>query len=364
MMRSPILSKEDRENINIINQSGSYLLTLINNILDLSKIETGKITLNVHNFDLYYLLKELEQLLHHNAEKKGLTLIFEVQNDVPQYIYTDETKLRQVLINLINNGIKFTSEGGVYVSVIPHQSSVISEDLKNNFQNGENKSTIIFEVSDTGAGIAKEEMDKLFEAFVQTQTGKHSHEGTGLGLHISRKFINLMGGDIEVNSQLGKGTTFRFEINVDVVDKNDLEIKTNLRHVIALKANQPRYKILIVDDIIANRLLLRKLLQPLGFELKEAINGKQAVEIWEEWQPDLIWMDMKMPIMDGYDATKQIKSTPKGNRTKIIALTASVLEEEKAVILAAGCDDFVRKPFRDSNIFEAIKKNLGVEYIL
>ncbi|MGB3509971.1 MAG: extracellular solute-binding protein [Microcoleaceae cyanobacterium] len=206
-------------------------------------------------------------------------------------------------------------------------------------------------------------MNKLFEAFAQTETGKNSQEGTGLGLPISRKFVQLMGGDITVESQVGKGTTFRFEIEVNVANKTEIEIEQHPRHVIALQPNQPSYKILIVDDRSTNRLLLIKLLQPLGFELKEAENGKQAIEIWEQWQPHLIWMDMRMPVMDGYEATQQIKGTTKGNATAIIALTASVLEEEKSIILSAGCDDFVRKPFREAMIFETMKKHLGVEYI-
>ncbi|NEP07484.1 MAG: response regulator, partial [Okeania sp. SIO4D6] len=326
-----------------------------------------------------------------------LTLIFDRQDDVHQYIYTDETKLRQVLINLINNGIKFTSEGGVSVTVVSPKEFPLNPPFLRGKSSGKNpslewgensgknpslewgkssgknpslewgeshgKATIIFEVRDTGAGIAEAEMPKLFEAFVQTETGNNSQEGTGLGLPISRKFVNLMGGDITVNSQVGIGTTFRFDIQVDIVSKEDIETQEHPRHVIALKPNQPRYKILIVDDRPTNRLLLIKLLQPLGFELKEAENGKQAIEIWDEWQPNLIWMDMRMPVMDGYEATQIIKGTIKGNATAIIALTASVLEEEKSIILSAGCDDFVRKPFRESIIFETMKKHLGVEYI-
>ncbi|NEQ40563.1 MAG: response regulator [Okeania sp. SIO3I5] len=358
MMRSQTLSKEHQENTTIINKSGNYLLTLINNILDLSKIEAGKMIIYPNNFDLYYFLNELEELLHITAENQGLTLIFDYQDDVPQYIYTDETKLRQVLINLINNGIKFTSEGGVSVTVVSQKESPLNPP----FERGE-KATIIFEVRDTGAGIAEDEMSKLFEAFAQTETGKNSQEGTGLGLPISRKFVNLMGGDITVKSQVGIGTTFRFEIEADIVKKADIEIQDKTRHVIALKPNQSRYKILIVDDRQTNRLLLIKLLQPLGFELKEATNGQEGIEIWSEWQPHLIWMDMRMPVMDGYEATQYIKGTTKGNATAIIALTASVLEEQKAIILSAGCDDFVRKPFREATIFETMKKHLGIEYI-
>ncbi|MGD1808710.1 ATP-binding protein [Dapis sp. BLCC M126] len=372
MLRSGSLSKEDKENTTIINNSGSYLLTLINNILDLSKIEAGKMNLNANKFDFYSLLNELEDLLHITAENKGLTLIFDYQDCVPQYIYTDETKLRQVLINLINNGIKFTSEGGVSVTVISQKQSRLNLPFQRDknfgkaFERGKGnneKATIIFEVRDTGTGIAEDEMSKLFEPFAQTETGKNSQEGTGLGLPISRKFVQLMGGDITVKSQVGIGTTFRFDIEVEVVNKTDIETQEKPRHVIGLQPNQIRYKILIVDDRPTNRLLLIKLLQPLGFELKEATNGKEGIEIWEKWQPHLIWMDMRMPVMDGYEATQQIKGTTKGNATAVIALTASVLEEQKAIILSAGCDDFVRKPFRESIIFETMQKHLGVEYI-
>ncbi|GGA01639.1 hypothetical protein CYANOKiyG1_13590 [Okeania sp. KiyG1] len=373
MMRSPTLSQEQKENTTVINKSGNYLLTLINNILDLSKIEAGKMAVNAKTFDFYSFLNELEDLLHITAKNKGLTLIFDRQNDVPQYIYTDETKLRQVLINLINNGIKFTKQGEVSVTIVSQKESPLNPSFERQkesplnppFEKGKShgKATIIFEVRDTGAGIAEAEMPKLFEAFAQTETGKNSQEGTGLGLPISRKFVQLMGGDITVKSRVDKGTTFRFEIQVNFAHKTDIEIEQNPHHVIALKPNQPRYKILIVDDRPTNRLLLIKLLQPLGFELKEAENGKQAIEIWEVWQPNLIWMDMRMPVMNGYEATQIIKGTIKGNATAIIALTASVLEEEKSIILSAGCDDFVRKPFRESIIFETMKKHLGVEYI-
>jgi len=355
MMRSPTLSQEDKGNIGIINNSGDYLLTLIDNILDLSKIEAGKMTLNVCNFDLYSLLEEVEDLLHFKAEKKGLQLLFDCDENLPQYISTDETKLRQILINLINNGIKFTSEGGVSVLVTNYHLPASGKDLKNH--------NLLFTVEDTGVGIAESELNQLFEPFVQTESGKQSQEGTGLGLPISRKFVQLMGGDITVKSQLGKGTTFTFNIQATIVSSADVETKQSTHHVIALKPGQNPFKILIVDDRSNNRLLLVKLLQPLGFDLKEASNGQEAIQKWEEWQPHLIFMDMRMPVMNGYEATQYIKSIVKGNAIAIIALTASVLEEEKAIVLSTGCDDFIRKPFRASQIFEAIEKHLGVEYI-
>ncbi|MEA5576366.1 hybrid sensor histidine kinase/response regulator [Anabaena sp. UHCC 0451] len=351
MLRAKNLPADQYENAGIIYRSGEYLLTLINNILDLSKIEAGKTTLNLSDFDLYRLLDDLEDMLHLKANNQGLNLIFECSKNVPRYICTDAVKLRQVLINLISNGIKFTQQGEISLKV------------NNNSEETTDIVTIEFQVRDTGVGIAPAEISKLFIAFSQTQVGKDSQEGTGLGLAISRKFVQLMGGDISVESELGKGTTFRFSIEAKLGQENNSNLVQEHQQVIGLAPGQPRYKILAVDDKPINRQLLIKLLEPLGFEMREASNGQEAITIWDEWEPHLIWMDMRMPIMDGYDATKHIKSTTKGNATAVIALTASVLEEEKAIVLSAGCDDFLRKPFAEHTIFDALTKHLGVKYI-
>ncbi|MEG3894110.1 MULTISPECIES: ATP-binding protein [unclassified Microcoleus] len=399
MTRSQTLSREHQENLSIISSSGEHLLTLINNVLDLSKIESGRTTLNPKKFDLYRLLNELEDMFQLKADEKELQLVFERSTDVPQYVETDELKLRQILINLLNNALKFTNEGGVSVRVSKHYSggnqqaegekNKLSEESKNTeisasnnlkqsqLSHSENASYatkndysasayslfLHFEVEDTGPGISANELDNLFEAFVQTQTGKDSQEGTGLGLPISRKFVELMGGEMRVSSAVGKGTNFKFDIKVIGVDAADIESKKPTRNVIALEPNQNPYRILIVDDKPLNRQLLIKLLNPLGFELKEATNGQEAIEIWDSWEPHLIWMDMRMPVMDGYEATQYIKGTIKGQATAIVALTASVLEEERAVILSAGCDAFMRKPFRETDIFDAMHKQIGVRYI-
>ncbi|NET42804.1 ATP-binding protein [Okeania sp. SIO2B3] len=352
MTRSQTLPRDYQENFAIISRSGEHLLTLINNVLEFSKIEAGKITLNQKNFDLHRLLDDIHHMFQLKADGKGLQLLLEREESVPRYIRTDEVKLRQVLINLLNNAIKFTEAGGVTLRATPIEISESSQSKR-----------ISFAVEDTGAGIAPEELEKLFEAFVQTKTGKEAQEGTGLGLPISRKFVQLMGGDIQITSQVGQGTTFGFEIQVEGVDAEVVETEKQKRRVIALAPNQPRYRILIVDEKILDRKLLVKLLNPLGFEIKEASNGKEAIEIFEVWEPHLIWMDMRMPVMDGYKATQNIKATTQGQATAIIALTASVLEEEKAVILSAGCDAFMRKPFREEDIFEAMHKHIGVEFI-
>lgn len=353
MSRSSELPLEHREDVKIINRSGEYLLTLINNILDFSKIEAGKITLNLTSFDLYRLLDEIEELFKLKSINKGLQLYLERADHVPQYIQTDEIKLREVLINLLSNAMKFTKVGGVSVRV-KSLSTPETEPLTE---------TLYFEVEDTGVGIAPEELNQLFEAFSQTKSGKQVQEGTGLGLAISQKFVQLMGGEINVKSLVGIGTVFSFNIQVNIVNPTEVETKTSERRIIALEPNQPRYKLLIVDDNLINRKLLIKLLNPLGFELQEATNGKEAIEIWQDWEPHLIFMDMRMPVMDGYEATKQIKTTIKGQATAIIAITASVLKDDKNIILSAGCDDFVRKPFEESIIFEMIEKHLGVRYV-
>ncbi|MEG4999316.1 hybrid sensor histidine kinase/response regulator [Microcoleus sp. B4-D4] len=396
MTRSQNLSPEHQENISIISSSGEHLLTLINNVLDLSKIESGRTTLNPKKFDLYRLLHDLEDMFQLKADDKHLQLIFDCSPDVPQYVESDELKLRQVLINLLNNALKFTLEGGVAIRVSKHsvginngetlqfdeQSKNTGTPANNSYENSEliysenatyaaqNNSSastsscfIHFEVQDSGPGIAANELDNLFEAFVQTQSGKDSQEGTGLGLPISRKFVELMGGEMSVSSAVGEGTNFKFDIQVIAVDATDIESQKPTRHVIALAPNQHPYRILIVDDKPLNRQLLIKLLHPLNFQLKEATNGEEAIELWDSWEPHLIWMDMRMPVMDGYEATKHIKGTIKGQATAIIALTASVLEEERAVILSAGCDAFMRKPFREADIFDAMHKHIGVRYI-
>ncbi|OKH30553.1 hypothetical protein NIES2119_30805 [[Phormidium ambiguum] IAM M-71] len=351
MLRSKNLPFEQSENAGIIYRSGEYLLSLINHVLDLSKIEAGKITLNPSNFDLYRLLDDLEDMLSLRASNAGLNLIFSCGETIPHYIIADEVKLRQVLINLLSNAIKFTPKGSI--NLIVEKLADDSTDIIN----------LNFKVRDTGVGITAAELPKLFAVFSQTQAGKQAQEGTGLGLAISRKFVQLMGGDIEVESQLGKGSTFSFQIQAKLGEKVINRPTLIHQQIVGLVPGQPTYKILTVDDKSINCKLVINLLSPLGFEMKEASNGIEAIAIWEEWEPHLIFMDMRMPVMDGYEATKHIKSTTKGNATAVIAVTASVLEEEKAIVLSAGCDDFIRKPFTEQQIFETLAKHLGVNYI-
>jgi signal transduction histidine kinase/CheY-like chemotaxis protein len=355
MSREPSLNSEQKENLRIINRSGEHLLSLINDVLDLAKIESGKTTLHTTDFDLYELLDLIAEMLALKAESKGLQLIIERDRNLSRYIHTDDKKLRQVLINLLGNGIKFTHQGTVTLRV--------REQPENEQNQPDNTLVIAFEIEDTGVGIAPEEIDSLFLVFTQTEAGRQSQEGTGLGLPISKKFVELMGGQIIVSSQLGKGTVFKFDIQAQVAESFQLTGQKSTQRVMGLQPQQQEYRILVVDDRPANRQLLLKLLRPIGFQVQEAANGQEAVEIWQIWQPHLIWMDMRMPVMNGYEATQQIKAHLQGQATVIIALTASTLESEKAVVLSAGCDDFVRKPFREEVIFEKMSQFLGVQYL-
>ena len=356
----------------IIKRSGEHLLELVSDVLEMSKIEAGRVILSETSFDLYLLLDTLEEMLQFRAEAKGLRLVFSCSPDVPRCIRADERKLRQVLLNLLGNAIKFTQAGSVILRVR-------SEEAKDRRQAAEIPSPspcspspiprsphpliLYFEVEDTGPGIAANEMNQLFEAFSQTEIGQKSQQGTGLGLAISRQFVRLMGGDITANSVLGRGATFAFDIKAGLGNPAEIEVQQPSRQVIGLAPNQPKYRILVVDDRWVNRQLLLRLLEPVGFEVRHAEDGQQAIDLWKTWQPHLIWMDMRMPMMDGYEATRYIKAHLQGQETVIIAFTASVFDEERAIVLAAGCDDFVRKPVSEEIVFEKIAQYLGVSYL-
>ncbi|HAJ61141.1 MAG TPA: hypothetical protein DCP31_19350, partial [Cyanobacteria bacterium UBA8543] len=294
MSRDRLLNSSQLEHLEIINRSGEHLLTLINDVLSMAKIEAGQTTLNENSFDLYRLLDAIEQMFKLKAESKGLQLTFEHSPDVPQYVRTDESKLRQVLINLLSNAIKFTSSGGVSVKVKKEAEKQTTNNIDAQAASRRvQQTTITFEISDTGSGIASTEFESLFEPFVQTQTGRTSQQGTGLGLPISRQFVRLMGGEIKVSSTLGEGTTFTFDIQVSSADMAGIQPQKRTRKAIALEPNQPRYRILVVEDKWENRQLLVKLLESVGFEVRKAENGKEGVAIWETWEPHLIWMDMR-----------------------------------------------------------------------
>ena len=347
--------------LRIISQSGEHLLNLINDVLALSKIEAGRMPFVENTFDLLNMLATLENMFRLKASNKGLKLSFEKSSNLPKTIKTDEVKLRQVLINLLSNAIKFTSAGEVILRV---RQDIGEATEKRTDKAIDSPLTLCFEVEDTGPGIRIEELDQLFDAFVQTEPGRKSQEGTGLGLPISREFVRLMGGELtasNVNSVEGEsGALFAFCIQVQQDTRSEVSMPLS-RRAIALAPNQPTYRILIVEDRHNSRQLLVEMLTPLGFEVYQAETGEEAIAQYESCKPHLIWMDMRMPVMDGYEATRRIKQNFPG--PIIIALTASAFEEERNAIFAAGCDDFVSKPAQESIILEKMAQHLNLRYL-
>ena len=370
MERDPAVTGSLQENINIINRSGEHLLTLINDVLNISKIEAGRTLLNKESFDLHRTLTIIEEMIRSRTGSKGLQFIVNRAPFLPQYIMTDEQKLRQVLLNLLGNAVKFTSRGSVDLRVSCLSSLIPGEKETEQL-------TLHFEVQDTGAGIAPDDMERIFDPFIQAQNSRISGEGTGLGLAISRKFIQMMGGDITVESTVGIGSVFSFDILADLGDIVEIEAEKLTNRVIGLAPDHPDYCILVVEDHEENRTLLCKLLRSVGFEVQEAVNGQEAVDQYKREKPDLIWMDIGMPVMNGLEAARRIRELENqyaGDRVSvfqpqvpgripILALSAHVFEDEKAGILAAGCDDFVRKPFRETEIFKAMERFLSVHYL-
>ena len=348
------LLDHQKENLDIICRSGEHLLSLINDVLEMSKIEAGRTTLNKNGFDLYSMLESVGEIIRIRADAKDLHFFLEYHAELPQYIKTDEGKLRQILLNLLGNAIKFTKEGGVTLRAKAGLESRID-----------------FEIEDSGIGIAEDEFETLFDPFVQTASGRRTQEGTGLGLSISRKYIQMMEGDIQVSSNPDQGSIFQFHVIVEPANLNEIVIKPMPRRVVCLEPEQHHWRILNLEDNPENQLLLSRLLQAVGFEVLEAANGKEGVERFKEEKFDFIFMDIRMPVMDGYEAVKQIrefeqdkfKQTGTLSHVPITALTASPFEEDRPRILSMGCDDFIRKPFQEAEIFEVISRHLGVRYV-
>lgn len=413
MERDRLLNPEHQEYLGIINRAGKHLLELINDVLEMSKIEAGQISIQLGACDLYLLLQGLEEMFRLKANSQGLELTFHVAPEVPHYIETDERKLRQVLLNIVGNALKFTEVGRVSLEVtwreglpedpIGHSAlveAIANPSTKTPSNSGSTDAAeilyLIFTITDTGAGIDPEEIPLLFTPFMQTMTGYKSQQGTGLGLAISRKFVQQLGGDIWVQSMVDQGTVFSFylpcySLDHEILSFNNTENKTDnqidnktealitnqhsaahVSGVEGLAVDRPKYRILVVDDHPDSRLLLVDILTNQGFIVREAENGEIARQLWQSFRPHLIWMDLQMPIMDGYRATRWIReqenlqqqnSSKDFVSTVIIALTANVLESDRQNALAAGCDDCIYKPFRENFLLQKIAEHLKVRYI-
>lgn len=354
MSHEASLSPQHHNYLGIINRSGEHLLALINDILSMSKIEAGRMAIEANSFDLYQLVNTIKQMFQVKSAHKYLEFITQRSPQVPRYVQTDENKLRQVLINLLDNAVKFTDKGRITLT--------LDMDELNNLQ---------VSVRDTGQGIDPDELDSLFEPFVQTKVGKDSQTGTGLGLAIVQRFIQMMGGEVTVNSKLGEGTQVEFSIPITPAEATEVISQSHPNRVLRIAPEQPSYRILVVEDNPTSCQLLCELLETVGFEVQSAENGQQGIMIWDSWHPHLIWMDIRMPVMDGKEATRWIrdqerqKETGQNDRsaTVIIAITASVFTEEIQSFLDSGCDDFVIKPIQEHIIFDKMAQHLGVRYL-
>jgi PAS domain S-box-containing protein len=350
MLRDPLLNGAAKKNLNIINRSGEHLLGLIDDILVMSKIEAGRMELNPILFDLSTLVMDLAAMFRLRAEAKGLQLEVYGDGELSRHIVADQGKLRQVLINLLGNAVKFTEIGWIklHVSGAPRSGDQLE---------------LSIQVEDSGMGIPATEQSKLFRPFVQTQHGLASQNGTGLGLAISREFVRLMGGEITVSSEVGKGSLFHFTIPVQACAVNALPAQPVPRRVLALGPRQSAARVLIVDDEPNGRGWLTDLLKSIGFEVREADRGETAIRLWQEWRPQLILMDIHMPGMNGLEATRTIKAEGNGKPPVIIALTASALEEERDTVMKSdGIDDFLSKPCRENELLEKIRVHLNLDY--
>lgn len=334
-----------------IARSGRHLLDLINDILDMSKIEAGKLELKPVDFCLHDLLNDLEMMFQSRAHARQIQLLMERDDRVPRYIHADEGKFRQILINLMSNAVKFTKSGGVAVRVRAEADADDAAAVR-----------LSVEVEDSGPGIPEDELETIFEPFRQSAAGREAG-GTGLGLAVSRRIVEMMDGSLMVKSRVGTGSRFCFDVRVKSAEGAPKTAVSTMRQVVGLEPGTGPYRILVVDDQKDNRDLLSALLEPLDLDVREAANGQEALDLFEEWSPHAVLMDMRMPALDGYEATRRIKATPKGRSTPVIAVTASAFEDAEKEVWATGVDGYVRKPFRSEEIFAVLAKCLGLRYI-
>ncbi|HZW24073.1 MAG TPA: ATP-binding protein [Gallionella sp.] len=348
MQNDPAITEGQRENLDIINRSGGHLLSLIDDVLDMAKIEAGQIALTVESFDLDILVRDIIGMLGKRAEEKGLQLLLDQSSGFPRFVRCDKEKLRQVIVNLVGNAIKYTHHGGVTLRVGGNPQ-------------GESPRVVI-EVEDSGVGIGKDDQARIFEPFVQV--GKPAtHKGTGLGLSIVHEYVKMMGGDIEVESTPEVGSLFRVSLPVQKADEADVTTESADTRTFRLEPGQPEYRVLIVEDQLENQLLLQQLLGDAGFIVKVARDGAEGIALFQSFHPHFIWMDRRMPGMDGLEATRRIRALSGGKDVRIVAVTASAFADQRQEMLDTGMDDFVRKPYRAAEIFDCMARLLGVRFI-
>jgi PAS domain S-box-containing protein len=350
MRRDPSLTPRQKQHLDTINRSGELLLAIINDILEMSKIEAGRLTLNPTTFDLQALVHDLEMMFRARIEARNLKFDTDIADDLPRFVVGDENKLRQIFINLLGNAVKFTREGQIVWR------------LRSNGDR-QNGLRLTAEVDDTGPGIAADDLGRLFHAFEQTQVGARMAGGSGLGLAISQQFARLMGGQITATSEVGKGSCFRVEVVIQETQGLEAMKRPAQRRVVGLKPGQEPYRVLVADDQQESRILLSEMLKAVGFDVLEVRDGRETLACFERWKPHLILMDMRMPIMDGYEACRDIKATEEGHKTAIVAVTAGAFDDVRRQALEAGVDAYLSKPFKEDELFEVIRTCLPVQYM-
>jgi len=374
LARDNTLIPKQQEGINIIQRSGEYLLTLINDILDLSKIEAGKIELSLTDFHFAPFIQGITALFKMRAEQKAISFIYEPLSPLPVGIRADEKRMRQILINLLGNAIKFTSQGGVSLKV-----GVVKEGDRFKVENEKGEGTqktekvatsnlpltlkkIRFQIEDSGTGIADSDLDKIFMPFQQVGELNYRAEGTGLGLAITKKLVNMMGGELQVESLLGHGS--RFWLELDCPDVSEwVKSKEKIKQSVIIGFEGQSRKILVVDDKWENRSVLVNLLTPLGFEVLEANDGQACLSRAQESYPDLILIDLVMPVMDGFEATHKLRKISLFKKIPIIAVSASAFDLDQQKSWDAGCNEFMSKPICVEELLEKLKSHLGLRWI-
>jgi CheY-like chemotaxis protein len=350
LLREGDVSEKQRDDLDIINRSGEHLLNLINEVLDVAKIEAGRGVLEMAPCDLAGMVRDVMGMMRARAQMKNLTLHLLGTAALPGQVKADGPKLRQVLINLLGNAIKFTERGSVTLRLDAGQAAEDGRFLLN------------LCVEDTGIGIAGVDLATIFEAFVQAGPAA-THKGSGLGLAITRQLVELMGGRIGVTSALGQGSTFRVELPVFLrQEEASAGTEAEQGRIRGLEAGQPEYRILVCEDEATSAAVLLRVLETAGFAVRVAENGARGVELFEAWHPQFIWMDLRMPVMDGLEAARRIRGMEGGQTVKIAAVSASAFAEERDAVVAAGLNDFVRKPYRVAEIFDCMARHLGVRY--
>ncbi len=338
--------QKHREGLEIIQRSGEHLLTLLNDILDLSKIEAKKLELNPNEFELPKLLQSITDMFRLQVSDKDVQLVYQPLTSLPTTMYGDEKRLRQVLINLFGNAVKFTDRGNVSLSV-----SALPCKLTKSYK-------VRFAIADTGVGIDPDKLEDIFLPFQQVGDRARRYSGTGLGLPICQKIVEMMGGQLQVTSTLNQGSTFWFEIELTEVLNHSLP--TDSRTIAGYLGD--RRKILIVDDKIENRMVLSDLLTPLGFIVAEAINGEDCLTQAKIFDPDLILLDMVMPHLDGHETTKQLRQLPMFQKTAIIMVSASAFHQDRHLSLEVGCNAFIAKPIEPDTLFYTMRSLLNLEW--